>query len=126
MNVKTLICYRQGSDPFSYDDMNFRAFGIEPEFDVYYANVCPQPRPGRKDPALEDLVRTVEADHDTYVVVSSGKEPTRTASFDLRHGRERGERDFARLTGWRATNDGILDRICERLAEMSDAYKGRN
>lgn len=125
MNVKTLICYRQGSDPFSYDDMNSRAFGVEPEFDVYCARAFPQPRPGRKDQALEDLVRAAEEDLDTYVVVSSRTEPHRSRAFqpDARH---RGERDFARLTGWRATNDGILDRICERLAEMSETRRGRN
>ncbi|HTS70151.1 MAG TPA: hypothetical protein VMO17_14315 [Terriglobia bacterium] len=121
MKVKTLICNCKGLDPFRYADMNSLAFEIESEFDVSYAAVHPQLCAQGGMEILEDVLRAAEDDSDTYVLTCACAEETqmklfrkvlRDTEFDAKH--------FVPLDIRNSTNDGILDRIRERLKELAD------
>ena len=127
MKVKTLICNCKGLDPFRYADMNSLAFEIESEFDVSYAAVHPQLCADGGNQILQDVLRSAENDPDTYVMVCACQEETqtklfkkvlRTTEFDAKH--------FVPLDVRNTTNDGILDRIRERLNELADPNKPRH
>jgi heterodisulfide reductase subunit A-like polyferredoxin len=127
MKVKTLICNCKGLDPFRYADMNSLAFEIESEFDVSYAAVHPQLCAEGGNQILQDVLRAAENDPDTYVMVCACQEETqmklfkkalRNAEFDDKH--------FVPLDIRNTTNDGILDRIRERLQELVDPNKPRH
>jgi len=127
MKVKTLICNCKGLDPFRYADMNSLAFEIESEFDVTYAAVHPQLCAEGGNQILQDVLRAAENDPDTYVMVCACQEETqmklfkkalRNAGFDEKH--------FVPLDARNTTNDGILDRIRERLQELTDPNKPRH
>jgi heterodisulfide reductase subunit A-like polyferredoxin len=124
MKVKTLICNCKGLDPFRYADMNSLAFEIESELDVTYAVVHPQLCAEGGNQILEDVLRSAEDDPDTYVMVCACQEETqmklfkkalRNTEFDAEH--------FVPLDARNTTNDGILDRIRERLKELADPNK---
>ncbi|MDR3676807.1 MAG: hypothetical protein P4N24_15055 [Acidobacteriota bacterium] len=127
MKVKTLICNCKGLDPFRYADMNSLAFDIESELDVSYATVHPQLCAESGNKVLEDVLRAAEDDPDTYVMTCACAEETqmklfkktlRSTDFDSTH--------FVPLDIRNATNDGILDRIRERLMELTDPNKPRH
>jgi heterodisulfide reductase subunit A-like polyferredoxin len=127
MKVKTLICNCKGLDPFRYADMNSLAFEIESEFDVSYAAVHPQLCAEGGNQILEDVLSAAEDDPDTYVLVCACAEETqlklfkkvlRNAEFNTEH--------FVPLDIRNTTNDGILDRIRERLKELADPNKPRH
>lgn len=127
MKVKTLICNCKGLDSFRYADMNSLAFDIESELDVSYATVHPQLCGESGNQVLEDVLRAAEDDPDTYVMTCACAEETqmklfkkvlRNTDFDGAH--------FVPLDIRNATNDGILDRIRERLMELTDPNKPRH
>ena len=127
MKVKTLICNCKGLDSFRYADMNSLAFDIESELDVSYATVHPQLCGESGNQVLEDVLRAAEDDPDTYVLTCACAEETqmklfkkalRNTDFDGTH--------FVPLDIRNATNDGILDRIRERLTELTDPNKPRH
>ena len=124
MKVKTLICNCKGLDPFRYADMNSLAFEIESELDVSYAVLHPQLCAEGGNQILQDVLRSAENDPDTYVMVCACQEETqrklfkkalRNTNFDEQH--------FVPLDARNSTNDGILDRIRERLTELADPNK---
>ena len=124
MKIKTLVCNCKGLDSFRYADMNTLAFEIESELDVSYAAIYPQLCGQAGNQALEDVLHAAEDDPDTYVLVCACAEETqkklfkkalRNTGFDDKH--------FVPLDVRNTTNDGILDRIRERLAELADPGK---
>jgi len=127
MKVKTLICNCKGLDPFRYADMNSLAFEVESEFDVSYAAVHPQLCAEGGNEILEDVLRAAEDDPDTYVMVCACQEETQMKLFKkaLRNTEFNAEH-FVPLDVRNATNDGILDRILERLSELADPNKPRH
>ena len=127
MKVKTLICNCKGLDPFRYADMNSLAFEIESEFNIEYAAVHPQLCGEGGNQILQDVLRSAENDPDTYVMVCACQEETqmklfkkamRTAEFD--------PKQFVPMDARNTTNDGILDRIRERLKDLADPKKPNN
>lgn len=121
MKVKTLVCNCKGLDPFRFADMNSLAFEIESEFDVSYAAVHPQLCAEGGNEILEDVLRAAEDDPDTYVMVCACAEETQMKLFKkaLRDTKFNPEH-FVPLDIRNKTNDGILDRIRERLKELAD------
>ena len=124
MNVKTLICNCKGLDPFRYADMNSLAFDIESEFDVSYAAVHPQLCGEGGNEILQDVLRSAENDPDTYVMDCACQEETQMKLFKkaLRN-TEFNADHFVPLDVRNTTNDGILDRIRERLNALADPNK---
>jgi len=127
VKVKTLVCNCKGLEPFRRADMNTLAFEIESELEVAYAAVHPQLCAQGGMQVLEDVLRTAEDDPDTYVMVCACAEDTqknlfkkalRRTGFDEKH--------FVPLDVRNTTNDGILDRIRARLAEIADPTKQRH
>lgn len=124
MKVKTLICNCRGLDSFRFADMNSLAFEVESEFDVAYAAVHPQLCAEGGKEILHDVLRTAEDDPDTYVMVCACAEETQTKLFK-KVLRDTGfdDKHFVPLDIRHSTNDGILDRIRERLQELIDPNK---
>lgn len=127
MKVKTLICNCKGLDPFRYADMNSLPFEIESELDVSFAAVHPQLCAEGGNQILQDVLRSAENDPDTYVLVCACQAETqnklfkkvlRSTEFDADH--------LVTLDIRNTTNDGILDRIRERLNELADPNKPRH
>ncbi len=127
MKVKTLLCNCKGLDPFRYADMNSLPFEIESELYVAFAAVHPQLCAEGGNEFLQDVLRSAEDDPDTYVLVCACAEQTqaklfrkalRSTNFD--------DKRFETLDIRNATNDGILDRIRDRLAELADPTKPRH
>ena len=121
MKVKTLICNCKGLDPFRYADMNTLPFEIESELDVAYAAAHTQLCAQGGHVVLQDILWASKHDPDTYVLVCACEEETqrklfkkdlRTTGFD--------QDQFVPLDARNSTNDGILDRIREKLAELVD------
>lgn len=127
MKVKTLICNCKGLDSFRYADMNSLPFEVESEFDVTYAAVHPQLCAEGGNRILEDVLRTAEDDPDTYVMVCACAEETQLKLFKKAfRNTEFDANRFVPLDVRHATNDGILDRIRERLKELADPSKPRH
>ena len=127
MRVKTLVCNCKGLEPFRHADMNTLPFEIESELDVEYAAFHPQLCAQSGTEVLEEVLRAAEDDPDTYVMVCACAEETqkqlfkkvlRSTGFDAAH--------FVPLDISNTTNDGILDRIRARLAEIRDPTKRRH
>ena len=127
MNVKTLICNCKGLEPFRYADLNSLAFDVESETAVVYAEMHPQLCGEGGNQILEDVLRSAEDDPDTYVMVCACAEDTQTklfkkvlreTHFDAGH--------FVPVDVRNATNDGILDRIRERLNQLASPQKPRH
>ncbi len=127
MKVKTLICNCKGLDPFRYADMNSLAFEIESEFDVSYAVVHPQLCAETGNQILQEVLHAAEDDADTYVMVCACAEETQMKLFKkaLRNA-EFDEKHFVPVDVRYTTNDGILDRIRERLEALADPSKPRH
>jgi len=127
VKAKTLVCNCKGLEPFRHADMNTLPFEIESELDVEYAALHPQLCAQSGTEALEDVLRAAEDDPDTYVMVCACAEDTqknlfrkafRHTGFDEKH--------FVPLDISNTTNDGILNRIRARLAEIADLPKQRH
>jgi len=127
MKVKTLICNCKNQDPFRLADMNSLPFDIESELDVAYAAVHPQLcGPGGKE-LLEDVLRSAEDDPDTFVVVCACDEPTQRKLFrKVVQNAEVDEKQLVPVDARNTTNDGILERIRERLHELANPKKRRH
>jgi len=116
MKIKTLICNCKGLEPFRFADMNSLAFEIESEFDVTYAAIHPQLCAEGGNQVLADVLCAAEDDPDTYVMVCACAEDTQKKLFKkvLRTTKFETKR-FVPVDVSNKTNDGILDRIRERL-----------
>ena len=127
MKVKTLICNCKGLDPFRFADMNTLPFEIESEFDVSYAAMHPQLCAEGGNEVLEDVLRAAEDDPDTYVLVCACAEETQMKLFKKALRKTQFDtKNFVPLDISNATNDGILDRIRERLKELADPSNPRH
>lgn len=127
MKVKTLICNCKGLDPFRFADMNSLPLEVESDLDVCYAAVHPQLCAESGNQFLQDVLRAAEDDPDTYVMTCACAEQTqqklfkkalRNSDFDTGH--------FVPLDIRNSTNDGILDRIRQRISELADPSKARH
>ena len=127
MKVKTLVCNCKGLDSFRYADMNSLAFEIESELDVSYAAVHPQLCAEGGNQVLEDVLRAAEDDPDTFVMVCACAEDTQRKLFK-KILRKSGvdEKHFVPLDIRNTTNDGILNRIRERLKELANPDKPKH
>jgi heterodisulfide reductase subunit A-like polyferredoxin len=127
MKIKTLICNCKGLEPFRFADMNSLAFEIESEFDVTYAAIHPQLCAEGGNQVLADVLCAAEDDPDTYVMVCACAEDTQKKLFKkvLRTTKFETKR-FVPVDVSNKTNDGILDRIRERLNELADPTKPRH
>jgi heterodisulfide reductase subunit A-like polyferredoxin len=76
---------------------------------------------------LEDVLRAAEDDSDTYVMVCACADETQMKLFKkaLRN-TEFNTEHFVPLDIRNTTNDGILDRIRDRLKELADPNKPRH
>lgn len=127
MKVKTLICNCKGLDPFRYADMNSLAFEIESEFDVSYAAVHPHLCGENGTRILQDVLQSAENDPDTYVLVCACAEETQSKLFKKTlRATEFDDKQFVSMDIRNTTNDGILDRIRERLNELANPGKLRH
>jgi len=127
MKVKTLVCNCKGLDPFRCADMNSLAFDIESELDVSYAAIHPQLCAESGNQVLQDVLRAAENDPDTYVMVCACQEETQMKLFKkVLRSTEFDEKHFVPVDVRNSTNDGILDRIRERLVELADPNKPRH
>jgi len=124
VKVKTLICNCKGLDPFRHADMNTLALDIESELDVDYAAVHPQLCGQSGQEILQDILRSAEDDPDTYVLVCACAEDRQKKLFK-KVLRDTGvdDKQFVPLDARDATNDGILERIRERLTGLADSDK---
>ena len=127
MKIKTLICNCKGLDPFRFADMNSLPFEIESEFDVSYAAMHPQLCAEGGNEILEDVLRAAEDDPDTYVLVCACAEEAQMKLFKkaLRN-TQFDTKNFVPLDISNSTNDGILDRIRERLKELANPSNPRH
>jgi heterodisulfide reductase subunit A-like polyferredoxin len=99
--------------------MNTLPFEIESEFDVDYAIVHSQLCGEGGVKVMEDILRSAEDDPDTIVIVGACepeaqqklfKKLLRKTGFDQDH--------LVAIDIRNATNDGILDRLRERIEEL--------
>src|SRR5581483_7727747 len=120
MNVKTLICNCKGLDPFRYADMNSLPFEIESDIDdVTYAAVHPQLCAEGGNQILQDVLRSAENDPDTDVMVCACQEETQPNLFKKAIRSTDFDPDrFVAVDARNTPNDGILDRIRERLTDL--------
>ena len=124
MKVKTLICNCKGLDPFRYADMNSLPFEVESELDVSFAAVHPQLCAEGGNQFLQDVLQAAEDDPDTYVMTCACSEQIQMKLFrKVLRNAEFDEKHFVPLDIRNATNDGILDRIRQRLNELTDPSK---
>ena len=127
MKVKTLVCNCKGLDPFRHSDMNTLAFDIESDFEVVYAAVHPQLCAQSGNELLQDVLHAAEEDPDTYVMVCACEAETQRKLFKkVLRNTEFDDKRFVPVDIRNTTNDGILDRIRERLAELADPTKQRH
>jgi heterodisulfide reductase subunit A-like polyferredoxin len=127
MKIKTLVCNCKGLDSFRYADMNSLPFEIESELDVSYAAVHPQLCAESGKQVLEDVLHAAEDDPDTYVLVCACAEDAQRKLFKktlLKTGID--DKQFVPLDVSNTANDGILERIRERLKELADPSKPRH
>ena len=125
MKIKTLICNCKGLSPsFRDSDMNTLPFDIESELDVDYAIVHPELCGAGGSRVLEDVLRSAEDDPDTLVIVGACEveaqqklfqEAFRKTGFDQDH--------FVAMDIRNTTNDGILDRLREKIEGLVQPKK---
>jgi heterodisulfide reductase subunit A-like polyferredoxin len=127
MKVKTLVCNCKGLDPFRHADLNTLAFDIESDLEVDYAAMHAQLCSQSGNEILQDVLRSAEDDPDTYVMVCACEEETQRKLFKkVLRSTEFDDKHFVPVDIRNSTNDGILDRIRERLAELADPSKQRH
>jgi heterodisulfide reductase subunit A-like polyferredoxin len=127
MKVKTLVCNCKGLDSFRYADMNSLPFEIESELDVSFALMHPQLCGEGGQQLLQDVLRAAEDDPDTYVMTCACAEQTQLKLFKKAvRNTDFDDKRFVPVDIRNATNDGILDRIRERLNELADPTKARH
>ena len=120
MRIKTLICNCKGlSASFRNSDMNTLPFEIESDLEVDYAIVHPQLCGAGGSKVMEDVLRSAEDDPDTIVIVGACepeaqqklfKKLLRKTGFDQDH--------LVAIDIRNTTNDGILDRLREKIEEL--------
>ena len=125
MRIKTLICNCKGLSPsFKNTDMNTLPFEIESELDVDYALVHPELCGQGGIEILEDVLRSAEDDPDTYVLIGACAAETQKKAFKkLFRTTDFNEKRFVPVDIRGTTNDGILDRLRERVEALVNHKK---
>ena len=123
MKIKTLICNCKGLSPsFSDSDMNTLPFEIESDVDVDYAIVHPQLCGVGGSRVMEDVLRSAEDDPDTLVIVGACEPEAQQKLFQKLFQKTGFDQDhFVAMDIRNTTNDGILDRLREKIAERVHA-----
>ena len=125
MKVKTLICNCKGlAESFRNADMNTLPFEIESELDVDYAIVHPELCGQGGNEVLEDVLRSAADDPDTYIVVGGCAREAQLKLFNnafRNTGFDEGRFLAVDIRG--TTNDGILDRLREKLEVLLHSKK---
>ena len=123
MKIKTLICNCKGLSPsFRNSDMNSLPFEIESDLDVDYAVVHPQLCGIGGSRVMEDVLRSAEDDPDTLVIVGACEPEAQQMLFQKLFRKTGFDQDhFVAMDIRNTTNDGILDRLREKIAERVHA-----
>ena len=123
MKIKTLICNCKGLSPsFRNSDMNSLPFEIESDLDVDYAVVHPQLCGIGGSRVMEDVLRSAEDDPDTLVIVGACEPEAQQKLFQKLFQKTGFDQDhFVAMDIRNTTNDGILDRLREKIAERVHA-----
>ena len=123
MKIKTLICNCKGLSPsFRNSDMNSLPFEIESDLDVDYAVVHPQLCGIGGSRVMEDVLRSAEDDPDTLVIVGACDPEAQQKLFQKVFLKTGFDQDHVVAMDIRnTTNDGILDRLREKIAERIHA-----
>ena len=123
MKIKTLICNCKGLSPsFRNSDMNSLPFEIESDLDVDYAVVHPQLCGIGGSRVMEDVLRSAEDDPDTLVIVGACEPEAQQKLFQKLFQKTGFDQDqFVAIDIRNTTNDGILDRLREKIAERVHA-----
>jgi heterodisulfide reductase subunit A-like polyferredoxin len=104
--------------------MNTLPFEVESDLEVDYAIVHPQLCGAGGSKLMEDVLRSAEDDPDTIVIVGACepeaqqklfKKLLRKTNFDQEH--------FVAIDIRNTTNDGILDRLREKIEELVQPKK---
>ena len=104
--------------------MNTLPFEIQSDLDVTFAIVHPHLCGTGGNEVLSDVLRSAERDPDTYVLVGACAPEAQKKLFKKTF-RETGfpQDHFLAVDIRNTTNDGILDRLRERLEELSKPKK---
>jgi len=123
VKIKTLICNCKGLSPsFRNSDMNSLPFEIESDLDVDYAIVHPQLCGVGGSRVMEDVLRSAEDDPDTLVIVGACEPEAQQMLFQKLFRKTGFDQDhFVAMDIRNTTNDGILDRLREKIAERVHA-----
>jgi len=123
VKIKTLICNCKGLSPsFRDSDMNSLPFEIESDLDVDYAIVHPQLCGVGGSRVMEDVLRSAEDDPDTLVIVGACEPEAQQMLFQKLFRKTGFDQDhFVAMDIRNTTNDGILDRLREKIAERVHA-----
>ena len=123
MKIKTLICNCKGLSPsFRNSDMNTLPFDIESELDVDYAIVHPELCGAGGSRVMEDIFRSAEDDPDTLVIVGACEPEAQQKLFQKVFRKTGFDQDhFVAMDIRNSTNDGILNRLREKIAERVHA-----
>jgi len=123
VKIKTLICNCKGLSPsFRNSDMNSLPFEIESDLDVDYAVVHPQLCGIGGSRVMEDVLRSAEDDPDTLVIVGACEPEAQQKLFQKLFQKTGFDQDhFVAMDIRNTTNDGILDRLREKIAERVHA-----
>jgi hypothetical protein len=126
MKIKVLLCNCKGlCNSFKDADMNTLPFQIESELEVQYSVLHPQLCGQGGNEVLMEILRESAADPDTYIVsgacapeaqVKLFKKVLRNTGFD--------EKRFIAVDIRGTNNEGILDRIREKVEELVKARAG--
>ncbi len=128
MKIKTLICNCKGLSPFFRDsDMNRLPFEIESGLDVDYALVHPQLCGAGGNRVMEDVLRSAEDDPDTFVIVGACEVEAQKKLFQKLFRKTGFDEDhFVAVDIREATNEGILHRLREKIAERARPREKRH
>lgn len=125
MKIKVLMCNCKGlCDSFRQTDFNTLPFQVESELDVTYAALHPQTCGQGGNQVLADIMKT--ADADTWIL-SAACAPEAQDKLFRRLLRQTGfppER-FAAVDIRMTDNDGVLERIRQKVEEMLQREAGK-
>jgi len=128
MRIKALVCNCKGLSPsFKNSDMNTLPFEIESYVDVDYAVAHPQLCGMGGHRLMEDVLRSAESDPDTLVIVGACEPEAQQKLFQQLFCKTGFNPDhFAPVDIRGATNEAILERLNERIAERVQPREKRH
>lgn len=125
MKIKTLLCNCKGLTPsFQHLDMNTLPFELEADVDVDYVAMHPQLCGQGGLRLLGDVLRALEKEPDTYVLVGGCAPATQHKLFKkLLRATDFPQDHFVPLDIQNSTNDGILDRVRAKIRALTTPEK---